>query len=437
MCVCVCASIFHVCVYNATYIPSPADSGVVALEPPDSPLSSSEQSSFSFLHQSLGAGDTAPSLDGPEPPNDEEGKSPFTFINSEQDSSTTTNVAPPTPPPVVTEPGGDTGKSVFGFITSPAEDETTDATESISSFTFLNKPPEPESHETEGGEGEASTFQASSLEQTTSERNNANKSLDPVGRTLSPGPALSPNRIVKATKPVVGRQQPQTGLRKKKKLKAVRPGQGKAEEGGGLEVQRRGSSTANRDTDSLSLSSQASSLEGTGSGYSGVRDDSSLADSPKQPVRTSEGTSQPSTSSSLSLGAAVDSPHEDTASTTISLPPQRDDSGSADASKVGSAVDQTQEGCEQPASAMEEDTDGAVKLVELSRDSDTSPTGEAKLEKVETDALTLASEDVQLLTEVFTPSPSPQPANYDVELSSADQLAALLESSQSGLDRIR
>lgn len=234
-----------------------------------------------------------------------------------------------------------------------------------------------------------------------------------LGPSSSQAPALKQN---------VGRQQPPTGTKKKKKL-AQRPGQAKVDSSfGGLLLE---TVSQKRDPDSLSVSSQASSLDGGKDSMSmsssssevhkltveeahkaetGVQDcsgpealrDREAGERKQSAIDSTDGVDKPSDldggGSRTELVSVSDSPPERTSG--------GDDSKGDDGDGVRTPVEQQSE----------------VKPSETAVESDSKPS------------------DTQLLAEVFRKEQ--ESPNYDVELTPGDKMTALLQSYDSNLGNI-
>ena len=332
-------------------------------------------------------------------------------------------------------------RSPFGFIQETEEFRTAATTEdsgtkskevSSSSFSFLNEPPvtnnstalpytqvdtatkgPPFSTPQQSGESNQQGFLSSESHSPLQKEYSAPSPIPPQSPTVLD--LASSITQVPAPKKNVGRQQPPTGTKKKKKI-AVRPGQAKVD-----------SSSQKKDPDSLSVSSQTSSLDG---GKDSVSMSSSSSEVHKLTV---EETHKVETGAQGSSGAealrdregdikqsAIDS------TDSVDKPSDLDGEGSRIelVSVSNSPPERTSEGDD----SKGEDRDGVRTPVEEQSEVKLSETADSK------------PSDTQLLAEVFRKeqeSEGPQQsANYTVELTPGDKMTALLQSYDSNLGNI-
>lgn len=372
----------------------------------------------------------------PDTPKDE---SPFLFlqsgtVESEQDES-----------------GLPPERSPFGFIQETEELRTAATNEdngtkskevSSSSFSFLNEPAvtnnstalphtqvdmatkePPFSTPQQSGESNQQGFLTSESHSPLQKGYSASSPIPPqsptvLGFTSSITQAPAPKKNV-------GRQQPPTGTKKKKKI-AVRPGQAKVDSSfSGLLLE---TVSQKKDPDSLSVSSQASSLDG---GKDSVSMSSSSSEVHKLTV---EETHKVETGAQGSSGPEAlrdregDMKQSDNTDS-VDKPSGLDGEGGRTelVSVSNSPPERTSEGDD----SKGEDRDGVRTPVEEQPELKLSETA------VETDS---KPSDTQLLAEVFRKeqeSEGPQQsANYTVELTPSDKMTALLQSYDSNLGGI-
>lgn len=341
-------------------------------------------------------------------------------------------------------------RSPFGFIQETEELRTAATTEdsgtkskevSSSSFSFLNEPPvtnnstalpytqvdtatkgPPFSTPQQSGESNQQGFLSSESHSPLQKEYSAPSPIPPQSPTVLD--LTSSITQAPAPKKNVGRQQPPTGTKKKKKI-AVRPGQAKVDSSfSGLLLE---TVSQKKDPDSLSVSSQTSSLDG---GKDSVSMSSSSSEVHKLTV---EETHKVETGAQGSSGAealrdregdikqsAIDSTHS------VDKPSDLDGEGSRIelVSVSNSPPERTSEGDD----SKGEDRDGVRTPVEEQSEVKLSETADSK------------PSDTQLLAEVFRKeqeSEGPQQsANYTVELTPGDKMTALLQSYDSNLGNI-
>ena len=318
----------------------------------ESEVSEDASSSFSFLKQELSV-DADP---GQSPGYDE--KSPFGFISQD----------------VTQEP-----PSTFSFLNTPSE--------SHDAPTETHDIPT-ESHDIPTGSHDISIrshdMTTVSHETITGSHDGVNESpdLEVTLAELKSQPRKMSHPIVEPSGPSVAKQLAPVGRRKKKK-KAVRPGQSAQEE--------------LSDLDTLSLSSHASSLEGT------------------QPDAI-DGKTTP-----LSPGPMSDvTPPQDETLETENLRKE-----STNQIEESQSHDETAELVKISPSESKND----VTMV-TENEHTTSTTSETMTTKEPVEPVSLATDIADLSTVFVAP-------NYEIELSARDCLTALLEGYQSGLDNIR
>ena len=369
-------------------------------------------------------------------PDTSKDESPFSFlqsgtVESEQDES-----------------GLPPERSPFGFIqeteelrtAATDEDNGTKSNEVSSfSFSFLNEPAvtnnstalphtqvdiatkePPSSTPQQGGEGNQQGFFSSESHSPLQKRYSAPSPIPPqsptvLGLTSSITQAPAPKKNV-------GRQQPPTGTKKKKKI-AVRPGQAKVDSSfGGLLLE---TVSQKKDPDSLSVSSQASSLDG---GKDSVSMSSSSSEVHKLIVEETHKVETGAPGSSGLRDREGDMKQSDNTNS-VDKPSDLDGEGSRTelVSVSNSPPERTSEGDD----SKGEDRGGVRTPVEEQPEVKFSETA------VETDS---KPSDTQLLAEVFRKeqeSEGPQQsANYTVELTPSDKMTALLQSYDSNLGNI-
>lgn len=335
-------------------------------------------------------------------------------------------------------------ESPFGFIQEAEESKTAASNEdngakskedSSSSFSFLNEP--------------AVTNNSTALSHTPvdmatketpfsmSQQNRENKqrgflpsephSLLQKGYSVpSPIPPQSPTFLspsssqAPALKQNVGRQQPPTGTKKKKKL-AQRPGQAKVDSSfSGLLLE---TISQKQDPDSLSVSSQASSLDG---GKDSVSMSSSSSEVHKLTVeeahKVETGIQDCSGPDALKDGEGERKQSAIDSTDSVDKPSDLDGRGSR--TELVSVSDSPPKRTSEGDDSKGDDEDGVrtqpeVKPSETAVKSDSKPS------------------DTQLLAEVFRKEQESEgSANYDVELTPGDKMTALLQSYDSNLGNI-
>ena len=363
--------------------------------------------------------------------------SPFAFLSSSGDNTLESFGDNHTADTMQDDPQ----RSPFGFIQeevsqSDAKDEQDGAKsegESSSSFSFLNEPPVTKDPILLPSDV-TSVEPPSPTSQSREDRRNAPSELYSPGASslqklkgpLSPIPPV----VLTATSPPprtqhVGKQQPPSGT--KKKRRAVRPGQ--------ETVPQRSSA---RDPDSLSVSSQASSLDGG-----------------KESVSMSSSSSELHKLAAEETHKATEETGEEVYSQTET---RREEEGgrkcSANQSHVGDAkikpldsggegVTSTEQGNVRPERTSEGDSskggdvlheEGVVvtAAVEEQPGAGKDQGAERSLTAVENGS---GPSETQLLAEVFASGSKPL-ANYEVELLPSDKLTALLQSCESNLGNI-
>ena len=227
----------------------------------------------------------------------------------------------------------------------------------------------------------------------------------------------------------VGKQKAPTG--RKKKRTAVRPGQARTDDSYGtlLETRSHGSTGAGKDADTLSVSSQASSLDGGRESVDGGRE--SVCSNASEQKSTTEDLLQARGETSRS-----GSPQPPVS---VARSPMADES--KEKGSLSSGARQTD--AEALKTAVE-------PLVDVSFDGGTKSKRGHEAERPlapkkpdsQTDSLEAGSSDQRLLAEVFSKESSPMPqaaesANYEVELSPSDRLTVLLQTSENNLGIIR
>ena len=222
---------------------------------------------------------------------------------------------------------------------------------------------------------------------------------------------------------VVGKQKAPAG--RKKKRTAVRPGQARTDDSFStlLEAGSHGRTGTGKDADSLSVSSQVSSLDGGRESVCSSTSEQKLTAEETKEETSPSGSPQPPLSVARSPVA-----DEGNRKGPLSLGAQQTDTQSSK-----TAVQQ---------------------LVDISSDSRAKSKGEKQQEREperppalkepdsRADDLEAGSSEQQLLAEVFSKESSPMPqaaetANYEVELSPSDRLTALLQTSENHLGNIR
>lgn len=371
-------------------------------------------------------------------PDTSKDESPFSFlqsgtVESEQDES-----------------GLPPERSPFGFIQETEELRTAAADEdngtksnkvSSFSFSFLNEPAvtnnstalphtqvdiatkEPSfSTPQQGGEGNQQGFFSSE----------SHSPLQKGYSTPSPIPPQSPTVLgltssitqAPAPKKNVGRQQPPTGTKKKKKI-AVRPGQAKVDSSfSGLLLE---TVSQKKDPDSLSISSQASSLDG---GKDSVSMSSSSSEVHKLIVEETHKVETDAQGSS-GLRDREGDMKQSAIDNTDSADKPSDLDGEGGRTELVSVSNSPPERTSEGDDSKGEDRDGVRTPMEEQPEVKFSETA------VETDS---KPSDTQLLAEVFRKeqeSEGPQQsANYTVELTPSDKMTALLQSYDSNLGNI-
>ena len=236
-----------------------------------------------------------------------------------------------------------------------------------------------------------------------------------LGPSSSQAPALKQN---------VGRQQPPTGTKKKKKL-AVRPGQAKVDSSfSGVLLE---TVSQKRDPDSLSVSSQASSLDG---GKDSVSMSSSSSEVHKLTVEEAHKveTGVQDSSGPEALRDGEGERKQSAIDNTDSVDKPSDLDGGSSRTRLVSVSDSPPERTSEGDDSKADDGDGVRTPVEQQPEVKPSETA------VESDS---KPSDTQLLAEVFRKEEESEgSANYDVELTPGDKMTALLQSYDSNLGNI-
>lgn len=344
-------------------------------------------------------------------------------------------------------------RSPFGFIQE--EDSQSDAKDKqsgakpegeSSSFSFLNETPvtkDPLLLPSTSSDVPSKESQSPTPQQSEEDRRSApSEPYSPSASSLRIGSGpLSPIPpvVLSTTSPPprvqrVGKQQPPSGT--KKKRRAVRPGQGRTDDS--LEIVQISST---KDPDSLSVSSQASSLDGGKESVSMSSSSSELhklaaEETHKAKEETGEQVYSQTETDKEEEGGRKCSTNQKHVGDTETKPSDPDGGG---VSRIGqtnisdSQPERTSDGDDlKGGDLLREESAVATTAVEEQPEAGESQGAERSLTAEENGT---EPSETQLLAEVFASGSQPL-ANYEVELLPSDKLTALLQSCDSNLGNI-
>lgn len=366
-------------------------------------------------------------------------ESPFSFLSSSGDNTLGESYTADSMQDEIPQ------RSSFGFIQeedsqSDAKDEQSGAKpeRESSSFSFLNEPPvtkDPLLLPSTSSDVTSKESQSPTPQQSGEDRRSApSEPYSPSASSLRIGSGpLSPIPpvVLSTTSPPprvqrVGKQQPPSGT--KKKRRAVRPGQGRTDDS--LEIAQISST---KDPDSLSVSSQASSLDG---GKESVSMSSSSSELHKLAAEETHKAKEETTETHREEEGGKCSTNQKRVGDTETKPSDPDGGGVSRIGQINisdSQPERTSDGDDlKGGDLLREEGSVATTAVEEQPEAGESQGAERSLTAEENGS---KPSETQLLAEVFASGSQPL-ANYEVELLPSDKLTALLQSCDSNLGNI-